>query len=389
MSKLSSRMEAVQTPIIPVIGKLIGEYPGTISLGQGVVSYPPPPCAIAQISQFLSEPSNHQYQPVEGLPQLIQAIGSKLETENHLHQNEQTSVVVTAGANMAFLNALLAITNAGDEIILPLPYYFNHEMAVTMANCHPVLVDTDENYQLMPAAIAEAITSKTRAVVTVSPNNPTGVVYPRQDLEAVNQICKEYGIYHICDQTYEYFTYDGLKAYSPASRVGSHNHTITLFSLSKAYGFASWRIGYMVIPQHLLLAVKKIQDTNLICPPVISQYAAIGALEAGKSYCLQQIQTIVHTRNIVRQQLQAVKDICTVAPSQGAFYFFLRVDSDLNDLELATRLIQDYRVATIPGSTFGLQNGCYLRIAYGCLHPQTAAAGIERLVTGLHQLVKK
>ena len=379
----NSRMEAVQSPLIPIVGEWISQNPGTISLGQGVVSYPPPPEAIAAVTDFLADPANHVYQEVEGIPALRKAIATKLKVENNIEIKQDNCVIVTAGSNMAFMNAILAITSAGDEIILNTPYYFNHEMAITMANCQPVLVPTDENYQLQPEAIAKAITSKTKAVVTISPNNPTGVVYSSSVLAQVNQICEERGIYHISDEAYEYFTYDGVEHFSPASLPKSENHTISLFSLSKAYGFASWRIGYMVIPQNLLMPVKKVQDTNLICPPVISQYAALGALKAGVSYCQKYLPAINLVREDFLHRLTAIREICTVANTAGAFYFFLKINTEMSDLELAKKLIEQYKVATIPGSTFGIKDGCYLRVAYGALDPETARDGMQRLVNGL------
>ena len=182
---------------------------------------------------------------------------------------------------MGFVNAVLAITDPGDEIILNTPYYFNHEMAITMADCKAVCVPTDENYQLRPEPIEKAITTRTRAVVTISPNNPSGAVYPEKTLRQVNDLCRRHGIYHISDEAYEYFIYDGARHFSPGSIAGSSQHTISLFSLSKAYGFASWRIGWMVIPERLFRPIRKIQDTILICPPVISQWAAVGAMRVG------------------------------------------------------------------------------------------------------------
>ena len=384
-SNFNSRMDRVQLPLIPVVSELIRNNPGTISLGQGVVNYPPPPSAIASLQDFLANSSNHLYQAVTGIEPLTRAISYKLATDNQIELNEQNAVVVTAGSNMAFLNAILAITQAGDEIILNTPYYFNHEMAMTMANCHPVLVNTTDNYQLDLEAIAKAISTKTKAIVTVSPNNPTGAVYPAADLQAVNDLCRDRNIYHISDEAYEYFTYDGVEHTSPAGFAKSADHTISLFSLSKAYGFASWRIGYMVIPQHLLLPVKKVQDTNLICPPVISQYAAVGALSAGKSYCLQHLAEIAEVRAMVAKQLESIQDICAIAPADGAFYFFLKLNTRINDLELVKQLVQKYKVAVIPGSTFGM-NGCYLRVAYGSLQLDTAKAGLERLTQGLRAI---
>ena len=381
--ELKSRMQAVQSPIIPLVGELIRSCPGTISLGQGVVYYPPPPEAIERLTQFFAEPSNNLYKSVEGIAPLQSAIAQKLQVFNQIEINENNCVVVTAGSNMAFMNAILAITSPGDEIILLTPYYFNHEMAVRIAGCTPILVATDKNYQLRPGAIASAITEKTRAVVTISPNNPTGVVYPEAALREVNQISRQHNLYHISDEAYEYFTYNGVKHISPGAFAQSSSHTISLYSLSKAYGFASWRIGYMVIPQHLLVAVKKIQDTILICPPVVSQYAALGALQAGYSYCQMHIDAIALVRQLVLDSLKSIQDICSIAPADGAFYFLLKIHTHNGAFEVVERLIREHRVAVIPGTTFGMDDGCYLRIAYGALQQDTAAEGIERLVQGL------
>jgi len=382
-----SRMEAIQLPIIPVVGELIKNSPGTISLGQGVVHYQPPDTAMELLPKFLAEPQNHLYQAVVGIPELLTALTAKLSIFNDIDINEENAIVVTAGSNMGFINAILAITSPGDEIILNTPYYFNHEMAIKMAGCHPVLVATDANYQLIPEAIAAAITDKTRAVVTISPNNPTGVIYSETALKQVNEICRERGIYHISDEAYEYFTYDHVKHISPGSFIKSNQFTISLFSLSKAYGFASWRIGYMVIPQHLLIAVKKVQDTILICPPVVSQYAALGALQAKDNYLKDNIGTIAKVREIVINSLQSLQDLCTITAANGAFYFFIKVHTKMNDLELVKKLIQEYKIAVIPGTTFGMEDGCYLRVAYGALPADTAKAGIERLVKGLQTIV--
>ncbi len=384
----SFRMQAVQAPIIPTVADLIRNHPGTISLGQGVVHYPPPPEAVERLSRFLAEPEIHKYKPVQGIPPLLEAITEKLASENQIRLDGSNVLVVTAGGNMAFMNAVLAITDPGDEVILQTPYYFNHEMAVVMASCRPVLVSTDEHYQLRPDAIRNAITSRTRAVVTISPNNPTGAVYSEAALNEVNAICRDHGLCHIHDEAYEYFTYDGARHFSPGSIPGSAAHTISLFSLSKAYGFASWRIGYMVIPEHLFASVRKIQDTILICAPGVSQYAAVGALKAGSPYCQAQLTSIREVREHVLLELETIQDLCTVPMARGAFYFLLRVNTHRPAMELVEELIRVFRVAVIPGTTFGLDQGCYLRIAYGALQKETAAEGIGRLVRGLKALVK-
>jgi aspartate/methionine/tyrosine aminotransferase len=380
-------MASVQSPIIPVVAELIRQHPGTISLGQGVVNYGPPPEAAAQIARFLADPENHKYKPVVGLPELLDAFEEKLRSENGIHLAAESRLVITAGGNMAFMNAILAITDPGDEVILQTPYYFNHEMAVTMASCRPVLVPTDANYQLQPDDIRAAITPRTRAIVTVSPNNPTGAVYPEAALRAVNDLCRERGLYHIHDEAYEYFVYDDARHFSPGSPPGAGAHTISLYSLSKAYGFASWRIGAMVIPERLLTSVRKIQDTILICAPVISQYAAIGALQAGPDYCRKKLAGIAENRALVRHALASLGPRCEMPPADGAFYFLLRLHTDADPMRITERLVREHRVAVIPGTAFGLNEGCHLRVAYAALQKDTAAEGIGRLVEGLKKMM--
>ncbi|MBN1628329.1 MAG: pyridoxal phosphate-dependent aminotransferase [Thermoleophilia bacterium] len=380
-------MQAVQIPIIPSVAALIRAHPGTISLGQGVVHYGPPQEAIDEIGSFLADPENHKYKPVHGIPALLEALTAKVRLENRIGMGPDSAIVVTAGANLAFVNALLAVTDPGDEVILQTPYYFNHEMAITMAGCRPVSVETDDHYRLKPDAIRRAITPKTRAVVTISPNNPSGAVYEESALREVNEICRSHGLYHINDEAYEYFTYGDACHFSPGSIEGSAAHTISLFSLSKAYGFASWRIGYMVIPNHLFESVEKIQDTLLICAPVVSQYAAVGALRAGSRYCRSKLASIAVVREHVLEELDGIRDICTVPAAEGAFYVLLRVDTSVEPMALVERLVREFGVAVIPGTTFGLSQGCYLRVSYGALTQDTVAEGVRRLVRGLSSIL--
>src|SRR5262249_679410 len=156
-----------------------------------------------------------KYKPVEGIPPLVEALAAKLLAENGIRTDGESRIVVTAGGNMAFFNALLAIADSNDEIILLSPYYFNHEMAVAMLNCRSVIVPTDADYQIDLDALRRAVTPRTRAIVTISPNNPSGAVYSPAALTAVNQLCREHGIYHVSDEAYEYFVYDDATAFSP------------------------------------------------------------------------------------------------------------------------------------------------------------------------------
>lgn len=383
----SRTITAVQAPIIPVVGEWVRNTPGTLSLGQGMVFYPPPANALTAIADFGSRAEEHHYGSALGDKQLLSLIEAKLRDENQINLNDGYRLMVTAGANMAFLNVLLAILEPGDEVILPVPYYFNQEMAVRMLNCTPVPVPTDDEYQLKIDAIAAAITDKTRAIVTVSPNNPSGAVYSEADLCAVNVLCREHGLYHICDEAYEYFVYGQAKHFSPASISGAAQHTISLYSLSKAYSFASWRVGYLLMPEALLPSLLKVQDTNLICPPLICQQAAIGALEVGSVYCKSHLPNFLAIRNQIISKLhQEIGDKIELVATDGAFYLLLKIHTEYNDLDLVKALISDYKVSAIPGCAFGLTNGCYLRLSYGMLDAARAEEAMNRLVAGIKSL---
>ena len=385
--RFPTRMDAVQAPVIAVIGGIIREVPGTISLGQGVVHYGPPPAALDAVRLALTEPSTHEYQDGAGLPALVSRLATKLSAENGIDTGRGVRIMVTAGANMAFVHAVLAITAPGDEIILNVPFYFNHEMAIQMADCTAVRVATDDRYQPRIDALSEAITDRTRAIVTVTPNNPSGAVFSEESLRAINALCRDRGIYHLADEVYEYFTYGSARHVSSGSFPGAEGHTIAMYSLSKAYGFAGWRIGYMAYPEHLAPALAKVQDTILVCPPVASQIAAIAALEVGRPYCEPHVRELADIRHIVVSQLSALAPKVSVPAADGAFYCLLKVDTTLDPMAIAERLIREHKVAVIPGPAFGMTDGCYFRVAYGALQKETVRDGIGRLVAGLRAIL--
>jgi len=385
-SRVRTRMDAVQDPVIAVIGGLIRATPGTISLGQGVVHYGPPPQALDAVRRALDEPAINEYDDGAGTPALVRAIARKLARDNGIDAAQGSRIMVTAGANMAFMHAVLATTAPGDEIILPVPFYFNHEMAIEMAGCRAVRVACDERYQLRVDAIERALSDRTRAIVTISPNNPTGAVLSEQSLRAINELCRARGLYHLSDEPYEYFTY-GVRHVSPGSFAGAAPHTISMFSLSKAYGFAGWRVGYMVYPEALASAMIKSQDTILICPTIAAQIGACAALDVGRAYCEPHVRELAAIRDFVVAELSALAPLATLPAAEGAFYCLLRVNADADPMVLAERLIREHKVAVIPGTAFGMTEGCSFRVAYGALQKQTVAEGIGRLVRGLRAIL--
>ena len=383
------RMEGVDTPIIPTIAAFVRNNPGTISLGQGVVNYGPPPQAIAALPSLMGDGSLHKYLGVSGHPGFIEAIHNKLAQENQIKLGTDAMVMVTAGSNMAFLNSVLAVADPGDEFILPMPFYFNQEMAIRMCGCIPVPVPTHADWSLDVAAMAAAITPRTRAILTVSPNNPTGAVYSEASLRAVNALCAQHGIYHFSDEAYEYFTYEGAKHFSPASVPGALKHTLSFYSMSKNYGMASWRVGYVVFPANLFDAMNKVQDTNLICAPMPSQLLALEAIKLGRNWVEPKVKALSEVRQTVYKTLEGLGDLVQFPQTQGAFYVLMKLPGlaqGIQAIEFNRVMTEKFKVASIPGFAFGLTNtqeANYQRLSYGALEAASVAEGVQRYVAAV------
>jgi aspartate/methionine/tyrosine aminotransferase len=383
------RMEGVDTPIIPTIAAFVRNNPGTISLGQGVVNYGPPPQAIAALPSLMGDGSLHKYLGVSGHPGFIEAIHNKLAQENQIKLGTDAMVMVTAGSNMAFLNSVLAVADPGDEFILPMPFYFNQEMAIRMCGCIPVPVPTHSDWSLDVAAMAAAITPRTRAILTVSPNNPTGAVYSEASLRAVNALCAQHGIYHFSDEAYEYFTYEGAKHFSPASIPGAMKHTLSFYSMSKNYGMASWRVGYVIFPANLFDAMNKVQDTNLICAPMPSQLLALEALKLGRNWVEPKVKALSEVRQTVYKTLEDLGDLVQFPQTQGAFYVLMKLPGlaqGIQAIEFNRAMTEKFKVASIPGFAFGLTNtqeANYQRLSYGALEAASVAEGVQRYVAAV------
>jgi aspartate/methionine/tyrosine aminotransferase len=386
MKRQSERIARVDLPIIPTIAAMVRAHPGTISLGQGVVSYGPPADAVQALPRLMGDAMLHKYQAVTGIGPLVQALAGKLLAENRIEIAGRSEIMVTAGSNMAFLNAVLAVADPGDEFILPLPYYFNQEMAIRMCGCVPVAVPTRDDWQLDVDAIGRAITPRTRAVVTVSPNNPSGAVYPEADLRRVNALCRERGVYHFSDEAYEYFVYGDARHFSPGSIDGAHEHTLSFFSFSKNYGMASWRVGYMSYPADLAEAMNKVQDTNLICAPVVSQLLALESLRRGREIIDPRVADLARVRLAVHEALAGLGELVSFPRTQGAFYVLMKLPGVRDALAFNRAMVEKHRVATIPGFAFGLTDTAaanYQRLSYGALDAATVAEGVHRFVAAV------
>ena len=394
MIRSNLRLASVDTPIIPTIAAFVRNNPGTISLGQGVVNYGPPAEAISTLPGMMGDGSLHKYLGVSGHPGLVEAIQAKLAAENQVQLGADAMLMVTAGSNMAFLNSVLAVADPGDEFILPMPFYFNQEMAIRMCGCVPVPVPTNADWSLNVEAMAAAITPRTRAILTVSPNNPTGAIYSEASLRAINALCAQHGLYHFSDEAYEYFTYEGVKHFSPASIPGAMKHTLSFYSMSKNYGMASWRVGYVVFPADLFDAMNKVQDTNLICAPMPSQLLALQALKKGRAWVEPKVEALSKVRQTVYQTLEGLGDLVQFPKTQGAFYVLMKLPGlaqGVEPIDFNRAMTEKFKVASIPGFAFGLTDthqANYQRLSYGALEAASVAEGVQRYVAAVKDWYK-
>jgi aspartate/methionine/tyrosine aminotransferase len=387
MARPAGRLAAVQQPVIPWMGQLIAQHPGTLSLGQGMVHWAPPPQAQHRLQAALAVTDGPgglgTYGPMAGDPPLRDCLQAWLSSAHQLDLSD-SALLVTAGSNMAFNAVAQVLCDPGDELILPVPYYFNHAMAIQLAGGRPVAVEAGLIPD--PERLAAAITPRTRAIVTVSPNNPSGAVLPPDTLAAINDLCASRGLLHLCDEAYGLFGHGDTPIWSPGSRSGSGAHTVSFGSLSKSHGMAGWRLGWAVVPPTLMAALAKVQDTILICPPRPIQQAAIGALEAGVGWVRERVAGLAERRRQVLRQLDVADAPWRVlGPADGAFYALLELACPLSSDAAMEQLIREHGVALVSGSSFGL-SGCCLRLSYGLLNDASLEEALQRLRHGLQRM---
>jgi aspartate/methionine/tyrosine aminotransferase len=394
------RLASVLDPVIPRLGELLRLRPDALSLAQGMVSWSPPEAVRRAVRQALDAPAGDldRYGATWGEPELLESVARTLAGTHGLDL-DGALLLTTTGSNMAFAALAQVICDPGSEVILPIPAYFNHVMAVQLAGGVPVGVEAGPLPD--PEMLAAAITPRSRAIVTISPNNPSGVVIPEARLRAINHLCAERGLLHISDEAYGPFVHGPVASYSPGSQRGSAAHTATLHSLSKTHGMAGWRLGYAAVPEGLRPALAKVLDTVQISPTRISQRAAMAALGTDPGWVRERVAQLAPRRERVLAAVERWRrddlPVRLWALPDGAFYALLVVDSragaastagePLTSDGLMEELVLRDGVATVSGRSFGLAipDAAVLRLSYGMLEGAALEEALERLGAGLRR----
>jgi len=351
-----------------------------ISLGQGVPGFPIVSGAIEMARQALEEADTHVYSGDAGLLPLRQALSATLPQENGAEVDPQTEIIITAGANQAFVLALLTLLEPGDKVLLPSPFYFNHEMAVRIVGGSPVEVPLSEEtgFQLRMEDLEPYLDTAPRALVIVSPNNPTGAVYQPEELRRIAEALASREITIISDETYRHFVYDGAEHFSPPSIPEIRCQVITLGSFSKSFSMTGWRVGYVVAEPDFIGEALKVQDSMLVCAPVISQKAALGGLGEPAVEISRRREILDQRRRFLIQRLAQIPRL-TWHPTRGAFYAFARVEGCTDSAALAEQILETVHVVTVPGSVFGRHGEGYLRLSYGSVELADLEEACDRL----------
>jgi aspartate/methionine/tyrosine aminotransferase len=380
-----TRMEMIRkAPIIDLLSQ-VSIPDDVISFGQGIPFYNPPRIALDGAKEALNLPESFQYTTDNGRLDLRQTISEKILNEQGVNLNPERQIMVTNGANQAFMNVILTITNPGDEIVFFSPTYFNYVMATELAACKPILLNTDESYQPILDIIENNISKKTKAIVTISPNNPTGAVYHPEIIRQINSLCRDHSVYHISDEVYEYFVYENAVHKSPLCFDKSQSNTISLFSISKSFALSGLRVGYIVFPENLYNDMLKAQDTIGICAPSLSQYVALRSIPLGNQYCSQFFDVLLKNRSLVKSILSDLTGV-NIIYTKGAYYFFILLDSNHSSYEITKKLIELYGIIVLPGIFFD-DKRCSFRLSYGNITGKKFEEGLRRLKKGLSNLM--
>ena len=321
------------------------------------------------------------YSASDGLVQLREEIVRKLKRDNNI-EGKADELLVTVGAIEGLAAAVLATIDPGDEVILPSPTYSTHIRQVELASGRPVLVPLieEQNYALDIAAVRSAITDKTRAIMYCNPNNPTGTVFPESQLRQLAKIAIEHDLMVITDEAYEYFVFDGNRHFSIASVPEMKKQVISAYTLTKTYAMTGWRVGYVHADEAVIAQIRKAHIPLAICAPVVSQYAAIAALQ-GSQDCISEFrQHYFIARNLMCERLDQLPEVFDYVKPGGSYLMFPRIKlaEGRDSLAFCKQLLRDIQVSTTPGVAFGPTGESHLRLSF-CVLEETINLAFDRM----------
>jgi aspartate aminotransferase len=336
-----------------------------------------------------------RYTPAVGTLELKQAICRKFARDNGLHYTP-AQIATASGGKHALYNLLFVLCNDGDEVLVPAPYWVSYPEMVKLVGAEPVILPTgpDTGFKITPEQLRRAVTPKTRALMLNSPSNPTGMVYTREELEAIAAVALDAGLFVISDELYEKILYDGCVHHSIAAlHDRMPDQTLVVNGVSKAYAMTGWRLGYAAGPQPVIEAVSKFQGQTVMHPSAITQYAAVAALTGPEDFLGPMVAEFRQRRDYILDRFDRMPGVACIRPG-GAFYVFPDLSAYLgrhtpdgrrleSSLDLSMYFLEAFSVVTVPGGAFGAE-GC-IRLSYAT-SMDSIKCGLDRIEEGLGRL---
>ena len=321
-----------------------------------------------------------KYTPSSGIPELRQAIADKFKRENGLTY-KPSQIIVSCGGKHSCYNTILATCEAGDEVIIPAPYWLSYPEMVKLAGAKPVILQTSDKteFKVTPEQLRTAITPNTRLFILNSPSNPTGSVYTPEETKALGDVCVEKNVLIMSDEIYEHLLYDGAKVKSVASFSPEHQaHTIIVHGFAKAYSMTGWRLGFLAAPEPIAKAIDAVQSHSTSNATSFAQKGGVAALTGPQDHIQVWLAEFDKRRRFAHARLSATPGL-TCVNARGAFYLFPNISgTGLKSSEFCSRLLDAEKVAAVPGIAFGADD--YIRLSYA-----TSMANIEK---GLERIDK-
>ncbi|MFW9847622.1 MAG: pyridoxal phosphate-dependent aminotransferase [Candidatus Thorarchaeota archaeon] len=375
------RTSAIRSPPIVKLAEVAKRIMGSsnfLDLGQGVPGHIPPSNVLNALSERIAHPVTHRYTSDQGHLELREELALYLRQTSNIDVDPQKELTITAGGNQAFAGTVFTIIEPGDEVIIPSPYYFNSVMAVQLAGGIVKEVSVDERFQPDVQGIENAITQRTKCILLISPNNPTGAVYDQKKVDAIVDLCIQNDILLVSDEAYSRLVFNDTTHYSPRRRKDATDSIITLGSFSKDFGVSGWRVGYAIGPSEFMNEFLKVQDTISICAPTPGQIMVLEALKSDQTWVEEEIHRLGLLREFAYLRIREI-DAFDVVETKGTFYLFPKVKGCTNSNELVLELLQSTETLVLPGSVFGNAGEGHIRISIGPLTPDAVDEAFNRL----------
>lgn len=360
--------------------------PGLINLGSGTPDFLPPPAVFEAMHRAL-EAGRVQYTPWTGIPELRAAIAEKLRTENGITVDPDSEVLVTAGAQEALMTVLMTLLDPGDEALTPSPHYdeYTRDASILGGTLVPVPTTLESNFTIRAADLEAALTPRTKALVIVTPNNPTGTVLSEATLREIAALAQERDLIVISDEIYEYYVYDGHRHISLASLPGMRERTITINSFSKSFGMTGLRLGYIAAPAPLIEAMLPFHHAMMICANVVAQMGGLAALRQPRDWFASVLTEYDRRRRLWMTTLDEIG--LPYSEPQGAYYVFIDIrPTGLSSRDFVTRAREEARLVFQPGTIGGGAGEGFIRGALTQGSPQFEE-GLERFAAFVRKLL--